>query len=196
MRGLLRMRKLLGVFLALGTLLSMVLVAAPAGAVTGVPNCKSLTGTETWSPALPPISGPTASKKVNSTVKLTAKYSGCSGVAGITSGTSTSTSVLKASNCTTLIASLSSKAKPTASTGVVKWNNGQTTTGTTTLTQISKVGASPVVLKDVQKSTKGVGAGHTTTVTIHAVLVGGAKACVSLPLAKATFASVGKAVVK
>ena len=190
------MRKSLGVFAALASLLSMMLMAAPAGAVTGVPNCKSLTGTETWSPGLPPISGPTASKKVNSTVKLSAKFSGCSGVAGITSGTSASTSILKASNCTTLIKSLSSKSKPTPSTGTIKWNNGKTTTGTTTLTQTSAVGASPVVLKDVMKATSGVGAGHTTTVTIHALLTGGSKVCISIPLSKATFTAVGTPIIK
>jgi len=172
------------------------LVASSAGAVTGVPICKSLTGIQTWSPGLPPITGPTASKKVNSTSKLSSKLTGCTGVSGITSGTSPSTSILKSSNCTTLIKSLSAKTKPTPSAGTINWNNGATTTVSNTLTQTSKVGASPVVLTLVSKATKGVGAGHTTTSTIHALLTGGSKVCISIPLSKATFMAVGKSTVK
>lgn len=190
------MRKSLGAFVAVASLLPMLLMASPAGAVTGVPNCKSLTGTETWSPALPPLTGPTASKKVNSTVNLSSKLTGCTNVAGITSGTSSSTTIMKSANCTTLVKSLSSKSKPTPTTGTIKWNNGKTTTVSDTLTQTSKVGASPVVLTLVSKATKGVGAGHTTTSTIHALLTGGAKACVTLALSKATFMAVGKSTVK
>ena len=178
------MRKGLGLLSALALLVSFGLsVAAPAGAAGPLPpTCKTFAGTETWSPALPKLGVAT---KVNSTVKLSAKLGGCSGVAGITSGTSSSTSKITAQNCTTTVAAAGKGAK---STGVVKWNNGTSSTSADVLTLKSKVGVSPATFQLVAKYTKGVGVGHTTTTTISVLLNKGA--CVTASLSKATFHAV------
>jgi hypothetical protein len=175
------MRKGFGLFVALALLGSLaVSAAAPAGAAGPLPpKCKSFTGTETWKPALPKLG---VSTKVNSTVTLSAKLTGCSGVSGITSGTSKSTTKLTQQNCTTTVAAAGKGAK---STGVVKWNNGKTTTSSNVLTLKSKVGVSPATFQLVAKDTSGVGAGHTTTTTISVTLNKGA--CISASLSSATF---------
>jgi hypothetical protein len=175
------MRKGLGLLVVVGLLIPFgVSVAAPGGAATPLPpTCKTFAGTETWSPPLPKLSDKT---KVNSTVTLKATLTGCSGVSGITSGTSSSTSKVTQQNCTTVVASAGTGAK---STGVVKWNNGKTTTSSDVLTLKSKVGVSPATFVLVAKDTSGVGAGHTTTTTISVTLNTGA--CLTATLSKATF---------
>jgi hypothetical protein len=182
------MRKGLGLFLALALTTPFgVMFAGPAGSATPLLKCKALNSVESWSKPLPPITGPTKANKVSGTIKLTATITGCSGVPGITSGTSTSTTPYKNQNCTTLITSLS---KPSPTKGVIKWNNGKTTNITDTLTQTSKVGAIPIVLKLVSKYTAGISAGHTVTSTLNATL-NSPKACISVPLSKATAKAVG-----
>jgi hypothetical protein len=157
-----------------------VLVAAPAGAAGPLPpTCKTFAGTETWTPPLPKLGVAT---KVNSTITLSAKLTGCTGVSGITSGTSSSTTKVTQQNCTTTVASAGKGAK---STGVVKWNNGKTTTSSDVLTLKSKVGVSPATFQLVAKDTSGVGAGHTTTTTLSVTL--NTNACVKTTLSKATF---------
>ena len=184
------MRKGLGLLLALALMAPFgVMFAGQAGSATPIVKCKALKAIETWSKPLPPITGPTASTKVSGTIKLTSTITGCSGVPGITSGTSNSTTPYTNQNCTTLITSLS---KPSATKGVIKWNNGKTTNILDTLTQTSKVGAIPIVLKLVSKYTAGVSAGHTVTSTLNATL-NSPKACLSVPLSKATAKSVGTA---
>jgi len=175
------MRKGLGLLSALVLLVPFgVSVAAPAGAAGPLPpTCKTFSGTETWTPPLPKLGDKT---KVNSTVTLSAKLTGCSGVSGITSGTSSSTTKVTQQNCTTTVAAAGTGAK---STGVVKWNNGKTTTSSDVLTLKSKVGVSPATFQLVAKDTSGVGAGHTTTTILSVTLNTGA--CVSATLSKATF---------
>jgi hypothetical protein len=168
-----------------------VMFAGPAGSATPLLKCKALNSVETWSKPLPPITGPTAKNLVSGTIKLTASITGCSGVPGITSGKSTSTTAYKNQNCTTLIKSLSA-AKPTPTKGLITWNNGKTTNVTNILTQTSKVGVTPIVLKLVSKYTAGISAGHTVTSTLNATL-NSPKACISVALSKATAKAVGTA---
>jgi hypothetical protein len=175
------MRKVFSLLGALALLVPLgVTLAGPAGAAGPLPpTCKTFAGTETWSPALPALS---SSTKVNSTVKLSATLTGCSGVAGITSGTSSATSKITAQNCTTTVAAAGKGAK---STGVIKWNNGKTSTSADVLTLKSPVGVSPATFQLVAKYTAGLGVGHTTTTTISVVL--NKDACLKTPLSKATF---------
>ena len=184
------MRKRLGLFIALALMVPFgVMFAGPAGSATPLVKCKALKSVETWSKPLPPISGPTKGDKVSGTIKLTATLTGCSGVPGITSGSSSSTTPYKNQNCTTLISSLK---KASATKGVIKWNNGKTTNITDMLTQTSAVGKTPIVLKLVSKYTAGISAGHTVTTTLNATL-NSPKACLSVPLSKATAKAVGTA---
>ncbi len=175
------MRKGLGLLAALVLLVPFaVSVAAPAGAAGPLPpNCKTFTGTETYSPPLPKLS---SSTKVNTTITLSAKLTGCSGVAGITSGTSSAVTKVAQDNCSVTVAAAGKGAK---STGTVKWNNGKTTTSSDVLTLKSKVGVSPATFQLVAKDTAGVGAGHTTTTTLSVTLNTGA--CLTATLSKATF---------
>ena len=175
------MRKGLGPLFAILMLVPLgIWASAPAGAAGPLPpKCKAFTGTETWTPPLPKLGVATT---VNSTVKLASKLTGCSGVAGITSGSSTSTTKILKQNCTTTVQSAGKGAK---STGKVIWNNGKTSTTANTLTLKSKVGVSPAIFQLVSKYTAGIGLGHTTTSTISVLLNKGA--CVTASLSKATF---------
>jgi hypothetical protein len=175
------MRKGLGLLAALALLVPLGMsVAAPAGAAGPLPpNCKTFTGTETYAPPLPKLS---SSTKVNTTVTLSAKLGSCTGVSGITSGTSSSVTKISQDNCSVTVANADKGAK---STGTVKWNNGKTTTSSDVLTLKSKVGVSPATFQLVAKDTAGIGAGHTTTTTISVTLNAGA--CLTATLSKATF---------
>jgi hypothetical protein len=175
------MRKVAGVLFAVAMVLPLGVISMSTAGAAGPlpPTCKAFTGTETWTPPLPKLGDAT---KVNSTVKLSAKLTGCTGVAGITSGTSTSTTKVTQQNCTTVVAAAGKGAK---STGVVKWNNGKTTTSADVLTLKSKVGVSPATFQLVAKYTSGLGVGHTTTTTISVTLNKGA--CLTATLSKATF---------
>jgi len=175
------MRRGLGLFVILGLLVPIGMwVAGPAGAAGPLPpKCKAFTGTELWKPPLPKLGVPTL---VSGKTILTANLTGCTGVAGITSGTSNATTPFKNQNCTTTVASAGKGAK---STGKIIWNNGKTSTTANLLTLKSKVGVSPAIFSLVSKYTAGVGLGHTTTTTISVLLNKGA--CLTASLSKATF---------
>jgi hypothetical protein len=175
------MRKALGVFFAASLLVSVgVIASSPAGAAGPLPpKCKTFAGTETWTPPLPKLGD---AHKVNSTVKLSATLTGCTGVAGITKGKTVSSTKIKQQNCTTTVQASNKGAK---STGKITWSNGKTSTTANTLTLKSKVGVSPATFQLVSKFIAGVGVGHTTTSTISVTLNKGA--CTKTTLSKATF---------
>jgi hypothetical protein len=175
------MRKGLGLLFAISLVLPVgVMTASSAGAAGPLPpKCKTFSGTETWSKPLPKLG---SSVKVSGKTTLRASLTGCTGVAGITKGTSTAVTPYKNQNCTTTVQSSSKGSK---STGLIKWNNGKTSTTANTLTLKSKVGVSPATFQLVSKFTKGVGVGHTTTSTISVTLNKGA--CTKTALKSATF---------
>jgi hypothetical protein len=178
------MRRGLGLLFAIGLCLPVgVMAASPAGAVnTLLPNCKSLSGTQTFTPGLPPLSS-------NATVKPTTKtnilINNCSGGSGITKGTSVSTvKATKATNCKMISASNGKPGAPTV--GTIKWSNGQTSTTSSVLTVLS-ANATTIKAKLVSKYTAGLGKGHTSTVYLTATPNKGY--CVSAPFTKSTFHS-------
>src|SRR6476620_9286336 len=174
------MRKALGVLFAASLIVSItVAVAGPASAAPLPPKCKVFKGTETWSKPLPKLG---VSTKVSGKVTLKAQLTGCSGVAGITSGKSNATTPYTKQNCTTTVQSANKGSK---STGKITWNNGKTSTTANTLTLKSKVGVSPATFQLVSKYTAGVGVGHTTTSTISVTLNSGA--CTKTSLKSAVF---------
>ena len=174
------MRKALGVLFAASLAVAgVVAIAGPASAGPLPPKCKTFKGTETWSKPLPKIGVAT---KVSGNTVLKATLAGCSGVAGITGGTSNAVTPYKNQNCTTTIQSSNKGSK---STGTIKWNNGKTSTTANTLTLKSKVGVSPATFQLVSKFTKGVGVGHTTTSTISVTL--NKDACTKTSLKSAVF---------
>jgi len=174
------MRKALGVLFAASLIVSMgVVVAGPAGAAGPLPpKCKTFSGTETWKPPLPKLGVKTT---VSGKITLKATLTGCTGVKGITNGSSSAVTPFKNQNCNTTVAN---SKKGSKSTGTIKWNNGKTSTTANTLTLKSKVGVSPATFQLVSKYTKGVGAGHTTTSTISVTLNKGACTTASLSSAK------------
>jgi hypothetical protein len=117
------MRKSFGVLLAVATLLSMVVMAAPSGATAATPTCSGAAGTFKFTPGLPASGGIIANLSSAGTV------TGCSG-GGVTSGktvfTQTTKSTTKAS-CGTLA---KPTGKPTVGKFVVTWNTGKTSTAT------------------------------------------------------------------
>jgi len=175
------MRRGLGLLFAIALVLPVgVLTASSAGAVGPLPpKCKTFKGTETWSKPLPKIG---VSTTVSGKTTLKATLAGCSGVAGITGGTTSAVTPYKNQNCTTTIQSSSKGSK---STGTIKWNNGKTSTTANTLTLKSKVGVSPATFQLVSKFTAGVGVGHTTTSTISVTL--NKDACTKTALKSAVF---------
>jgi hypothetical protein len=181
------MRKALGLLLATSLLLPIGAIAfSPAGAATATTNCKALSGKQTYSPTLPKLTGAKNPPTVKSTVTTSSKLTGCVG-GGVTSATATSKTTY-VGNCNTFVAGYG---KPTKGTSTIKWNTGATSTVATTLTAITKPGVSPALAKLVSKFTKGLFVGHTSTVTIKATAVGGAKACVSQGLSGFSFVNSG-----
>jgi hypothetical protein len=175
------MRKGLGLLFAISLCLPIgVLTASSAGALGPLPpKCTAFKGTETWKPPLPKLGVKTL---VSGKTILAANLTGCSGVAGITSGKSNATTPFTKQNCTTTVASAGKGAK---STGKIIWNNGKTSTTANTLTLKSKVGVSPAIFSLVSKYTAGIGVGHTSTTTISVLLNKGA--CLTTTLQNATF---------
>ena len=117
------MRKSFGVFLAVATLLSMVVIGSPAGAAAATPTCNSAAGTFKFTPGLPATGGVLANLSSAGTV------TGCAG-GGVTSGKTVFTQTTKStttSSCTTLA---KPTGKPTVGKFVVTWNNGKTSTAT------------------------------------------------------------------
>jgi len=179
------MRKAVGLFFAVSLVVSVAAVAAGpvGGAVNTVfPKCKSLSGTQTFTPGLPPITSKVLVKPVT---KTSLKIIGCSG-GGITSGTSVgSTKATTGTNCLALIKGAGKPGAP--SVGTINWSNGQTSTTSNVLTVTSKPGASPIIVKLVTKYTAGLGKGKTSTAVIKAVPNAGY--CTTKPFTSSNFVS-------
>ena len=117
------MRKSFGVFVAVATMLSMVVMTAPSGAAAATPTCNSAAGTFKFTPSLPASGGVLANLSSAGTV------TGCAG-GGVTSGKTVFTQTTKSttkSSCATLA---KPTGKPTVGKFVVTWNNGKTSTAT------------------------------------------------------------------
>ena len=148
---------------------------------TTVPKCTAFSGTETFTPGLPPLNSKTLVKPVT---KLAAALTGCKG-GGITKGTvGGSTKATTSTNCTQLSKNSGKPAAPTTST--TKWSNGQTSTSSSVLT-VTKVGVTTITATIVAKTTAGLGKGHTTTIAVTATPNKGY--CVSKPFTSLTFKS-------
>ena len=178
------MRKGLGLLFALSMLVPVgVIGAGSVGAATNtkLPTCKSLGGTQTYTPGLPKRGVATLVKPVT---KTDIKITGCTG-GGITSGVSTSSSkATKGTNCDALFAAAGKPATPSA--GTIKWSNGQTSTTSNVLT-VTGLTPTGVTAKLVSKYTAGLGKGKTSTVLVNAVLNKGW--CATAALTKSTFKS-------
>ena len=177
------MRKVLGLFAAVALMLPVgVISAGSAGAAnTVLPKCKTLTGTQTYKPGLPPVS---SNKLVKPVTTTNAQIKGCVG-GGITSGKSSgSLKATTGTNCKKLIADTGKPGKPTPAK--ITWSNGQTSTVSNTITV---TGSTPTALKAklVTKYTGGLGKGKTVTAQILATPNKGY--CTSAPLNKVTFKS-------
>jgi hypothetical protein len=178
------MRKGLGLLFAISLCLPIgVLTAGSAGAAnTVLPKCKSLSGTQTYKPGLPPT---TSNAKVKPTTTTVANITGCTG-GGIKSGKSSGTLKAKtATNCKTLFANTGKPAPATPAT--IKWSNGQTSTTSNVLTVTGATPQGDLKAKLVSKYTAGLGKGHTSTVQIVAHPNSGW--CKTAPLSKVTFHS-------
>ncbi len=176
------MRKAAGLLVACSLLVPVgAIVAGSAGAATATTSCKTLTGKEVYSPALPDLKSKLV---VTSTVTTNSKLGGCVG-GGVTSATVTSKSTYKG-NCTTFLAGFG---KPTLGTAKITWNTGKTSTVATTLTSITKAGVNPALAKLVSKFTAGLFVGHTSSVEIKATAATGA--CIKIGLAGFTFVNDG-----
>jgi hypothetical protein len=124
------MRRMLGLLVAAGLLLS-VLAAAPAGAAGGT-TCKAGAGRVTFTPALP---DGTSAKKVLAVQRRNGTISGCSGT--VKSGKLIGVSPKGAgANCVTLETWTS---KPTKMALTVNWNTGQSSTIAAQLKEIANV---------------------------------------------------------
>src|SRR3954466_3916445 len=122
------------------TILSLVSAAAlavPLVTFTGTPapaaggtSCGVTTGKATFTPPLPKAG---SSKKVLATIKSTGTTKNCVG-GGVKSGTVTGTfKFSKPGNCSTLIQGSGGASNGTIT---IKWNNGQTSSGTATIKQV------------------------------------------------------------
>ena len=158
------MRKSFGVFVAVATMLSMVVMTAPSGAAAATPTCNSAAGTFKFTPGLPASGGVLANLSSAGTV------TGCSG-GGVTSGKTVFTQTTKSttkSSCATLA---KPTGKPTVGKFVVTWNNGKTSTfvGKSTIT----VSKGALVVKISGKITKGtLFVGKTLTTSVKVTLIG------------------------
>jgi hypothetical protein len=160
------MRKTLGVLFAASMVVSVTVVASgPAGAAnTTLPKCKSLQGTQSYTPGLPPTSSNTLVKPV---VKTALTITGCTG-GGITKGTSDgSAKATVGTNCKKLFADAAAHKPAKATKGVIKWSNGQTSTTSSVLT-VTGVTSTGLKAKLVSKYTAGLGKGKTSTVMVNA----------------------------
>jgi hypothetical protein len=177
------MRKGLGLLFAISLCLPVgVMAASPAGAVnTVLPKCKLITGTQTFKPALPPLSSSTLVLPTTTTIL---KITGCVG-GGITSGKSNSvTKATSKTNCKTLFNNAGKPAKPT--TGKITWSNGQTSTTSNVLT-VTSATATTIKAKLVSKYTAGLGKGKQSTVLFTATPNAGW--CFKVAFSKTTFKS-------
>jgi hypothetical protein len=120
--------KAIGVLIAAAIALPIGLMSAPAGAAGGL-TCTKMTGTVTWSPAVPAAPATAASA-----ITLKASLKSCTGTPGITSGAINLPQIKKVPkrNCTTLV---TNEPKLTQSGGSITWSNkSKSTLGLLTLT--------------------------------------------------------------
>jgi hypothetical protein len=179
------MRKGLGLLFALSLFLPIgVLTAGSAGAANTVaPKCKLFSGTQTYTPGLPPTKSSTLVKPVTKTV---AALTGCSG-GGITKGTVNGSQKAKVgTNCKKLFADAAAHKPAPATVATVKWSNGQTSTTSSVLT-VTGVSGNALKATLVSKTTAGLGKGHTATIQVTATPNKGW--CSTAPLSKVTFKS-------
>jgi hypothetical protein len=177
------MRKVFGLMCAIALCLPVgVMSATSAGAAnTVVPKCKLFSGTQTYTPGLPPTSSNVKVKPVSKTVGA---FTQCTG-GGITKGTvNGSTKATEGTNCKALFANAGKPGKPTKAT--VKWSNGQTSTSSSVLT-VTGVSGNSLKAKLVSKTVAGLGKGRTTTIEVLATPNKGW--CSTKPLNKVTFKS-------
>jgi hypothetical protein len=176
------MRKAAGLLVACSLLVPVgAIVAGSAGAAaSATTSCKTLTGKEVYSPALPKLGG----KPLTSTVTTNSKLGGCVG-GGVTSANVVSKTTYKG-DCATFLAGFG---KPTLGTAKITWNTGKTSSVATTLTSITKAGVNPALAKLVSKFTAGLFVGHTSTVEIKATAATGS--CTKVGLAGFTFVNDG-----
>ncbi len=176
------MRKAAGLLFAISMLVPVgVLAAAPAGAA-GTPTCKTLKGTQTYTPSLPKIGNST---KVNSKTLANATLGGCVG-GGVTSGKSVSKGTY-VGNCTTLLGA--KVGTVTKGTAVITWSDKKTSTVATTLKSLGKATAKGTPLQLSSTVTKGEFLGLKTTVKIVAKAPAGS--CTSMNLSKFDFQNSG-----
>jgi hypothetical protein len=177
------MRKGFGLLIAVALCLPVgVISASSAGAAnTVLPKCKSLQGTQTYSPGLPPTSSNTL---VLPTVKTNLTITGCTG-GGIKSGKSTgSQKATTKTNCKKLFADAGKPAKPTK--GTIVWSNGQKSTTSNVLT-VTGLKGTKILATLVSTYTGGLGKGKKSTVKVEATPNAGW--CTTKPFTKSTFKS-------
>jgi len=176
------MRKaIIGMVSAAALALPLAGFVTSAGATApATPTCKTVTGSATFTPALPVLA---SSSVVKSTVAATGKATACTG-GGVTSATmSSSFKFAKAGNCASLAGGTGG-----AITGPVtlKWNTGKTTTvGAAKLQQSA---ANPFQASVQGKVTAGLFPGKTLKLTITFAPTTGE--CTTKPLSKVTFTQV------
>jgi hypothetical protein len=180
------MRKVSGLFIAFALLIPIgVTAAVPAGSAvnTVVPKCKTFTGTQSYTPGLPPLTSTALVKPVDATV---GSFSGCTG-GGITKGTfSVSTKSTTGTNCTTLFKDIAAKKPLPPTVATIKWSNGQTSTSSSILTTTGST-KTALIAKLVGKTTAGLGKGHGSTINVLATPNVGW--CTKAPLSKVSFKS-------
>jgi hypothetical protein len=177
------MRKAAGLLFATSLVIPIGLMATPASSATG-PTCKAFSATETTTPGLPKLGTAT---KINVTVKLAGKFTGCTG-GGVTGATVAQTYKYNG-NCTTFVTGKGGKTTPAVPTSTFTWSNHKTSTATSTVTLITKPGVTPAKLKLATKITKGQFAGTSNSGTV--ILSSPKGSCVSIPGSKATLTSSG-----
>jgi hypothetical protein len=178
------MRKVGGMLAVATVLLPIGMLAAPAGAASGV-VCKTATGAATFSPALPKVG---ATTKVKAAITITgAKLGSCSG-GGVTSGIlNAKLNFGIAGNCSSLMAGSNAGIKGTE---VITWNNKKTSTIALTLTGLknpTQTSATGVVTAGLFKGMKQSGNLQ------YALPTGG---CTKAGLAKVTFKQLTAIVIK
>jgi transcription initiation factor TFIID subunit TAF12 len=173
------MRKVAGAAFAAALALTLGPIATPAGADGGT-TCKSLTGSASFSPALPKLSSNT---KVKPTITIKgAKVGGCKG-GNVTTGTLAAN--LKfgvASNCTTLSQGANTNTKGSAT---IVWNTKQSSTSAVSLKVVS---GNPTAQTWSGSVAAGLFKGSKFTVTTMLVVPSGV--CTATGLSKVPFKAV------
>jgi len=155
------------------------MVAVPAGAAGA--GCTKITGSASFSPALP-----VTKATVKPTITNSSVISGCTG-GGVKSGTATLISKSTAAlNCANIAAAIG-KSPPSTETEV--WNTKATST---VLVTLSAVKGSSSESKLTSKVTAGLFKGTTTTAILKLTGALPTGACTKVGLKEITFASVGK----